>query len=470
MTRWTLAEVTTALGQPLTVGELSCSSEFTEVSTDTRSLTQGALYVPLVGERFDGHDFLQAAASKGARASLWGRSELPFSGESWSLPLWKVDDTLEAYQCLARHWKNLCGAEAVGVTGSVGKTTTKELLTQLLRPFYQVSASEKNFNNDVGVPLTLLGLSPLDQIAVLEMGMRGRGEIARLARCAQPRVGLITGIGSSHLELLGSREEIARAKGELVEELPSDGWAVLPYNDDFYALLCELSHAPVIAYSANPGVLNQGPSLPEGGLLCPQEIISEDPRGTAFRFSEKDYYLPLPGRHHLHDLFAALATALALGLEPTEVLSGIGNLQPPEGRAEWLTLGGVQVYLDAYNSAPESLHASLGVLAQCQARRLAVLGDMLELGETATEAHRRAGRNLRDFGIHKVWCFGPLSKGMAEEARSTGVHAEWFEDKSALTAALAKELQSGDCLLIKASRGMALETVVDTLKSELTAI
>ena len=459
MIRWTLGDIATCLEAceyPFTgAGECRPETSVSGVSTDSRTLERGSLFVPLVGEKFDGHDYAKTAVlERGARAVVWSRNDIP-EWLSKSAVVFRVKDTTEAYQALGLYWKKKCQVRCIGVTGSVGKTTTKEFLAHFLGPHFSVHKSRANFNNDIGVPKTLLELTSEHEIVITEMGMRGRGEIARLVKAAEPEVGVVTAIGTSHIELLGSRENIARAKGELVEGLPADGVAVLPASDDYFSLLKQLSRAPVAAYSAQ---------VDSNGALCPERIVTEDEKSTVFQFRGREYTLPLPGRHHLHDLFAVLAVGLGLGLEPETLLENIDTLGHPEGGAEWVSVGGAQVYLDAYNSAPESLRASLGVLKACEGRRLAVLGDMLELGEVGPGAHREVGEALPDYGVDLVLGFGPLTEHLILGARAKGVEAHWYDEKPGLAEHLRRELRQGDFVLIKASRGMALETVVNTIK------
>lgn len=457
MSGWTLGDIAACLGAPIRA--FSPEAPVSGVSTDSRTLEEGSLFVPLVGENFDGHNFAQAAVQqRGARAVVWSRPELPSWLDPEQITVFPVDDTLHAYQSLGLFWKVKCEVRCLAVTGSVGKTTTKEFIAHLLEPHFHLHKSQANFNNDIGVPKTLLELTPEHEIVVVEMGMRGLGEISRLVHAARPEIGVITAIGTSHLELLGSRENIAKAKGELVAGLPPDGVAVLPATDDFFPLLRELSAAPISAYAAVAHVRES---------LCPQAILQEDQAGTTFLLEGKEYRLELPGRHHLHDLFAALAAGQALGIGLPDLLGALASLSNPAGRAEWIEARGARIYLDAYNSAPESLRASLQVLSSCSGRKLAVLGDMLELGEDGPRVHRDLGASLADYGVNLALCYGPLSREMVTGATQRGVYAEWFSDKALLAKRLEFELQAGDSVLIKASRGMALETVLEALEERI---
>lgn len=452
MRPWTLGEIAQSLGISGSALSYSQDTVITEVSTDTRTLKPGSLFVPLVGESFDGHDYVKKALDLGAAAVLWGRSELPeWNGES-SAQVLRVVDTTRAYQQLGLARRLACRTRCVAITGSVGKTTTKEFLAHLLGSQMSVHKSEKNFNNDIGVPLTLLGLEPEHDVVILEMGMRGPGQIARLVQASKPEVGIITSIGSSHLELLGTRENIARAKAELVAGLPSDGRAILPAEDEFYSLLQELSQAPVTSFGAFDGEIR------------PERLGDFERDATSFVMSGSKHRLLLPGRHHLLDLMAALAAGLALGAELEGMLHRLPGLLSSYGRARWLSLGGAQIYLDAYNAAPESMRASLEVLARCGGRKIAVLGDMLELGSESVSAHASLGRELKDYGVDLALCYGRLSEHLAQEARASGIEAYCYDDKKVLALKLAHFLKPDVTVLIKASRGMALETILESLE------
>ena len=450
---WTLGWIAQSLQSQDLANDPRPDEGVGDISTDTRTLKPGSVFVPLVGENFDGHDYAHKAVEAGSVGIVWGRKEVPTELLDSGISIFPVNDTTEAYQALGLAHRKACGVRCIGITGSVGKTTTKEFLGHLLEGQYNVHRSSKNYNNDIGVPLTLLACRPEHDVVIVEMGMRGFGEIARLVRAAEPEVGLITGIGSSHMELLGSRQGIARAKGELVEGLPASGRAVLPASDDFFALLQEISSAPVLSYGA------------DSGDIRPEALGSEGPSGTTFTFAGKSYHLNQPGRHHLHDLMGALAAGIAFGADPERMLGQLKTLRNPEGRAEWLDLMGARVFMDAYNAAPESMRASLAVLAGCSGRRIAVLGDMLELGDSAIPAHQTVGRELKEMGVTLALCYGPLSQHTVEEARAAGVDAHWFGSKDEMSDRLSRELRSGDSVLVKASRGMALETVIGKLTS-----
>ncbi len=448
MKGWTLGFVAQSLNLPAPQPDVPVA----EISTDSRTLKPGSVFVPLVGENFDGHDYLRVALERGAVGVVWSRPEIPEVLRDSQVLVFPVSDTTEAYQAIGLAHRKACGARCIGVTGSVGKTTTKEFLAHLLSGQFQVHKSEKNFNNDIGVPLTLLSTRPEHDVVIVEMGMRGPGEIARLVSAAEPEIGLITGIGTSHMERLGSREGIARAKAELVAGLPDDGRAILPMDDDYYSLLCELSSAPVLSYGALKGEVSA------------ESVVTEEVEGTSFVYQGRTLRLTPPGRHHLHDLMGALAAGLAFGADLDLMLAQIATLGNPEGRYQWAEHSGARLLVDAYNSAPESLSAALTVLSGCHGRRIAVLGDMLELGDASLKAHEEAGVTASQLGIDLVLCVGPESRHTVEKARANGCEAEWFGDKVSLAERLRTELKPNVTVLLKASRGMALETVLNQLQ------
>ena len=364
--RWSLDLVARATG-----GDLSPFSglELTGISTDTRSIQPGNLFVPLVGPDFDGHDFVEKA---GAAATLWARP-----GAGPSIPFVRVQDTLQAYQDLARFYRRQLAVPIVGVTGSAGKTTTKELCAAVLGARYSVHKTAKNFNNEIGVPRTLLALEPQHEVAVVEMAMRGAGQIRELARLADTRVALITSIGEAHIELLGSREAICDAKGELLEELRPGSTAVLPAENEFFERLRARTRCEVISFAVD------GPA----DVRC----LRHESRGVHGWHLEVDVLgrrstldFPAPGRHNLSNLMGVLAVAALFGVTAEDAATAIASFRGAELRMEVLTLeDGVVLLNDSYNASPAAMEGALEVLATAHGRRLAVLGDMLELGAFA---------------------------------------------------------------------------------------
>jgi UDP-N-acetylmuramoyl-tripeptide--D-alanyl-D-alanine ligase len=421
------------------------------ICTDSRQLEGGELFVPLVGERFDGHGFLPQAQARGVQAAVVQRDH---AGDvPAGLLHWLVDDTLEAYQQLAWLHRRQLAAPVVAVTGSAGKTTTRELIRSALRPLGPVIASSGNENNDIGVPLTLLKAGAEHRAVVVEMGMRGLGEIDRLSRIAEPDVAVITNIGTAHIGRLGSREAIATAKCEITSQLKSGGLLVIPAGDPLLEQAVQAvwsARVVRVALDGDPGFAQADlrGALDEGqGLLVVQgERIS----------------LPLPGRHNARNLLLALAVAMELGV----ALPSLSRLEVavPGGRNRRLQLGGLTLLDETYNASPEAVLAALELLACQPGRRFAVLGTMLELGEQSVALHRQVAERAAALGLDGlvVVAGGPEAQAMAEAAAGLPRLALVAEPQLA-AAPLAQWLESGDVLLLKASRGVALEQLIPLL-------
>ncbi|HFD78768.1 MAG TPA: UDP-N-acetylmuramoyl-tripeptide--D-alanyl-D-alanine ligase [Gammaproteobacteria bacterium] len=421
--------------------------EFRGVSTDTRTLEPGNLFVALQGPNFDGHDYLQQAFAGGAVAALLGR------GDAGGLPQLLVGDTRLALGRLAAAWRSTLGLPLIGVTGSNGKTTVKEMLAAILRQRGEVLVTRGNLNNDIGVPLTLFDLSPAHDYAVVEMGANHPREIAYLAAVARPTVGLVTNAAAAHLEGFGSVEGVARSKGELFESLPPEGVAVINADDDYAGLWRTLA-APR--------------RLVDFGLDRSAQVTA-DWRGD-LEGSELDLHtpagsvrlrLPLPGRHNVMNALAATAAAVALEVPLDAVAAGLGAVQTVSGR--WQRQAGANGALlvdDSYNANPASLRAALQLLAQTKAESWLVLGDMGELGEAGEQLHRRMGEEAREAGIRRLFAFGPLARQAAE---SFGPGGESFSELEALNATLREAAHEGVIILVKGSRAMRMERVVEAL-------
>ncbi|WP_287128442.1 UDP-N-acetylmuramoyl-tripeptide--D-alanyl-D-alanine ligase [Candidatus Cyanaurora vandensis] len=407
--------------------------ELVGVSTDTRTLQPGELFVPLIGERYDGHDYLGLALERGAGCVL--------SARPTDLPHLRVSDTLGAYQQLARWWREHFQGPVIGVTGSAGKTTTKELIAQVLGPF--ILKTPANENNDIGVARTLLSLEPTHRAVVVEMAMRGPGEILRLAQTARPTVGVITNVGLAHVGRLGSPQAIARAKCELLIGLEPDGIAVLNGEDELLLqTAAEVWSGKTLTYGFTENTYLAG-ELHHRGLT---------------------FTLPLPGRHQALNFLAALTVAEALGYKLAD-LSSLPALVLPGGRLRILTLPqGITLVDETYNAAPEAVLACLDWLAEYQGgRRLAVLGMMGELGDFALPLHRTMGERVRDLRLDGLFLYGngPEITALAQAAYPvpSQVHAEL----ATLAYAITKDLQPDDRVLFKASRAVALERIFPLL-------
>ncbi|WP_249862547.1 UDP-N-acetylmuramoyl-tripeptide--D-alanyl-D-alanine ligase [Paenibacillus konkukensis] len=463
MIKRTLEQIAAMAGGALTAGAESLTVH--GVSKDTRTLQEGNLYVPLIGESFDGHQFVKDAAAKGAVASLWQKDRHPRPAD---IPLIVVDDTLEALQRLAKAYRLELPVRIVGITGSNGKTTTKDMTASVLGSSFQVHKTLGNYNNHIGLPLTLLQLDENTEIAVLEMGMSGRGEIRFLSELAEPELVIITNIGEAHLLQLGSREEIARAKTEILAGLQEDG--TLIYNGDeplIEQVLPELAQGGMKASRYHRVRFG----AKEDNDLYPIDVRM-DQSGTHFgirRFDGVSFYIPLLGFHNVVNALAAVAAGIHFGIPAVVIAEGLKQSVMTGMRIEMLKApSGLTILNDAYNASPTSMNAALSLLQELQGykRKAVVLGDMLELGEQEAEFHREIGRLLDPKRIDRVYVFGTLARHIAEEAARTYSpgHVVVFNDKSRLAQAVASFVGPEDVVLVKGSRGMKLEQVVSLLQ------
>jgi len=491
------------LGPP-SAGGLSAGADpehvvLTGVEVDSRLVREGDLFCALPGERVDGHDFVGRAFDAGARAALVTREPedpAPQGGGRGGF-LIRVPGAVSALGRLARAHRDRFDLPLVGVTGSVGKTTTKDLIASALSGGLTVLANRGNLNTDIGLPLTIFELGPEHQAACLEMGMRGPGEIERLCSIARPSVGVVTNVGPVHIELLGSVEAISRAKEELLYALPDSGSAVLNADDAIVAGMGarhrgRLERVLTYGFSDEADVRAGAPVvLPSGDTafevaLSPGAAELARAAGLAVRAGETAppasgaaglsglgrFTIPLAGRHSVSNALAALAVGLLLGVAPEALREGLARASLSAMRQETTDAGGVRVINDAYNAGPGSMAAAIDLLADLRTRRggraVAVLGDMLELGPVSEEAHREVGRLAAGAGIDFLVAVGPRSEALAEEATESGLgrdrvvhHAE--PDPGAVASSVLSVIRPGDTVLVKASRGMKLEQVVGRL-------
>lgn len=427
---------------------------FTSVVTDTRQIKAGSLFVALRGEKFDGHDFLTEAVLRGAAGALVSR---PYSGEELAgldFTVVRSDDTLAAYQRLAGAHRARFKIPVLAVTGSNGKTTTKDLTAAVLSGRWNVLKTEANYNNEIGLPLTLLQLDGTHGAAVVEMGMRGFGQIAQLADIARPDMGLVTNVGETHMELLGSLENIAAAKSELVERIPEMGTVILNDDNPYVKAMAVKARGRVVTFGMTERA-DVRASQVESGRLGASFVCSA--QGQSFRVQ-----LPMPGRHNVYNALAAIAAGVSLGLAPEEVQAGLGRLQATKMRLEVEKIKQYTVINDAYNASPASMRAAIETLSEfAPGRKVAVLGDMLELGGLAEKAHEEVGRQLAAQKVDMVITIGKLGEIIAGSAKSCGV-PEVFACASHEEAAraFAGRLTAGDTILVKGSRGMQMEKVI----------
>ncbi|QNJ11209.1 UDP-N-acetylmuramoyl-tripeptide--D-alanyl-D-alanine ligase [Synechococcus sp. M16.1] len=443
----TLRQLLDAWGTPQG-GSFEPNAPVGRVCTDSRQLQPGDFFVPLVGERFDGHHFLAQLPEHKVQAAVVSRSwteTLP-SG----LLHWRVDDTLLAYQQLALLHRRALAKPLVAVTGSAGKTTTRELIRAALAPLGAIQASEGNNNNDVGVPLTVLGATAADAALVIEMGMRGPGEIERLSRCTEPDHAVITNIGTAHIGRLGSREAIAAAKCEITAGLHPKGTVVIPAGDP----LLESALAAVWSGRVLRVRLADDPEV--------ESDLVGDINGDQLLIDADRLPLQLEGRHNARNLLLAVAVADQLGVS-RKALQGM-QVTVPGGRNRRLQQGGLTLLDETYNASPEAVLAALELLAAQPGRRFAVLGTMLELGERSLELHQEVAARAVHLGLDGLVLVdgGAEGKAMAEVAAPLP-HLQLVSHPEDAAAPLAAWLNSGDVLLLKASRGVALERLIPLL-------
>ena len=427
---------------------------FTDVVSDSRTLKRGQLFVALSGPNFNGNDFVGAALNAGAAGAL------VTAVQPARLAQIVVSDTQVALERAARAWRALFGGPLVGVAGSNGKTTAKEMTAAILAQAGDCLATRGNLNNHIGVPLTLLRLAPEHRFAVIEMGANRAGEVAALVALARPSIGLITNAGAEHLEGFGSLEGVARAEGEMVAGLTPTATAVINADDEFAGLWRGSTRARVVTF----GMLNAA------DFRATEVHTSVGVQGFRTRFQltaphgSAAIELALGGTHNVANALAAAAAAASAGATLNHIAAGLASVRAVPGRLQFKqTAGGAWLIDDSYNANPSSVRAAIEVLASLSGRRWLVLGDMGELGEFATESHSEMGEFARAQGIERLYATGAL---MARAVDSFGAGAHWFADVSALSAALTAALGEGTAdvrLLVKGSRFNRLERVVDAL-------
>ncbi len=423
-------------------------------SIDSRTVSAGQLFFAVKGERLDGHDFVEQALEKGAAAAVVRRDQL--SRYRSPRRLLAVEDTLDALQTLATAVRKLWGKPLIAVTGSAGKTTTKEAIAHVLSARFRVMKSEGNFNNHFGLPLMLLKLEPEFDVAVIEMGMSHAGEIRALAKIAQPEIGVVTNVAPVHLEFFDSLAGIARAKYELVESLPSGGVAVLNADDEYVSQFGRGFKGKIVMYGTSATA-----------DVRAENIQSRGAEGTEFDVVigavREHAVLPLVGEHNVLNALAAVAVGLERGMKPTEAVQALSTLAPADKRGQVLQVGNITVINDCYNSNPKALAAMVDALAAMPAkRRIVMAGEMLELGPAAEEMHRQAGEHIADKKIDVLLGVRGLAQAMVDQAKNAVSRSEFVASSQEAGEWLAREAQDGDVILLKASRGVKLENALET--------
>ncbi len=447
MKAFTLQEAAAALGLP----QMQAQATLADVCTDTRKIQPGSLFVCLRGERFDGHSFASPAAQLGAAALL---VDHPVDAD---VPQLVVTDTGKALLQLAGWYRRRFRLPVVGLTGSVGKTTTKEFIALVLGAKYNTLKTQGNLNNEIGVPQMLFRLEDSHTAAVIEMGMNHFGEISRLTRAVAPTVGLITNIGVSHIENLGSRAGILQAKLEILEGMAPDAPLIVNIDNDMLRTV-KLGDRPLLTFA-----------IDDQSADFTATDIAEQGSTTTFTVHHSTFTrpvtIPTVGIHNVYNALAAMAVGYVTGVDPVAAAAALANYVPAGMRQNLVQVGGVQVIEDCYNASPDSMRAALQTLGKLPVhRRYAVLGAMLELGDYAKEAHTQVGKMAAENGIDGVLAYGADAAYIVEAAKQAGLeNARLFDTKEALAQSLAQQVQPGDGVLFKGSRGMHLEDVMHTV-------
>ena len=427
------------------------------VTTDSREVRPGCIFVAFPGEKFDGHDFAAKALAEGAEYVVLNHPVEGVPAEKTVL----CPDSYRAMMTLGANYRSQFHPKVVGVTGSVGKTTTKQMTYAAIAGFGSTIKTEGNQNNELGLPRTLFRIGKETEYAVVEMGMSHLGEIERLSQCARPDAGIITCIGVSHIGNLGSRENICKAKLEICAGLKNGAPLVLNGDDPFLRKAKLPDHVRPVWFSLGD----------EDADVCALNIRQE---GDGMTFTLEDgeedtteVHIPAMGRHNVANALAAYTAATRLGLSAKKVIAGLEQFQQTGMRQKVVHSKGVDVIEDCYNANPDSMKAALAMFREypCK-RRFALLGDMLELGEMSGPAHAEAGRQAAEYGVDVLLCYGPESARMAEAAKAAGVKAAHVTSYREAADALLSQMQPGDALLVKASRGMALEKALEIFYNE----
>ena len=463
---WTLDAILEATGGQLLVkGD---EQRFTSISTDSRTLGPGGLFVALKGEQFDGHQFIAQAISRGGSGVIVDQGEVENIGlRDLRVPVVGVPDTLRAFGDLAEFWRRLYPVPVVAITGSNGKTTTKEMVASILDRSWKILKNQGTFNNLVGLPITLLQLNNTHQAAVVELGMNQPGEIKRLTEIVRPDVGLITNIQPAHLQGLGTLEGIEAAKGELFAGMAASATIVVNRDDPRVRNLASSFPGRQVSFSVNG----------EPADIALDRILAMDVDGSRFllKLPEEtlEIYLPVLGLHHRNNAVAAAAVVWALNLPTTTIASGLANFRPIDKRMEVLSFPGeISIINDSYNANPGSMAAALETLRQVkkQGRGFAVLGDMLELGDESAALHSQVGSKAAQEGVDYLLALGEQASHLLAGAAEAGMDSNRLiqaSDHQEIASQVRKLMAAGDWILVKGSRGMRMEKVVEILVDEL---
>jgi UDP-N-acetylmuramoyl-tripeptide--D-alanyl-D-alanine ligase len=451
---WRIAEFVGSRGE--------CDQEAVAMgySIDSRTLNAGDLFIAIAGERFDGHNYVQAALEKGAVGAI---VEAGKKADGDPLRLLQVEDSLKALQLLGAAARRLWGKPLLAVTGSAGKTTTKEILAHILSTRFRVMKSSGNLNNHIGLPLQLLKLEAEHDLAVVEMGMNHAGEIRALGALAHHDLAVVTTVAPVHLEFFGSLAEIARAKYEIIETLHAGGVAVLNADDDYVCQFGRDFKGKVVRFG-----------IKRAADVSAHNIKLNGAEGSAFELLVgsvgEPVTFPLVGEHNIYNALAAAAAAMERGISPSQAAAALSSIAPPDKRGQVMHLNGATIINDCYNSNPRALEAMIDTLASMKAeRRILVVGEMLELGPTAEALHRECGKHAAEKKIDMVIGVRGMARAVAEAACGSGTQAQFVETPEQAGEWLARNLRQGDAVLLKASRGVKLERAIDMLQDKVPA-
>ena len=447
------ADLATLLDQRLLSQPVLSEEPFSQIVIDSREVTPGALFVALRGERVDGHQFVDDAMQRGAAAALVSEASARLGSS-----MFVVDDPLAALQEAGRRWRDLVGAQVVGITGSVGKTTVREVTYQLLSDQFPAHQSPRNFNGDIGLPIALLGIDLEDEWAVIEIGPYSQEEMELLVSSAQADVGIVTNVGPTHLERFGTLDDTERIKGLLPESLPPEGLAVLNGDDVRARRMSLRTRADVLTFGFGSQCDLQASDVTSNGFDGVRFKLS-DSRSASSAMVET----PLVGAHQSMTALAATAVGLRAGLKLDQIADSLSRLSPGSRLARRVAWNGATIIDDSYNAAPLSMQAALDLLTTCGPRRVALLGDMYELGTEERTAHRMIGEYAAS-RCDWLIAVGERSRDLIEAAREAGLaEACWVAEAAQATDILRRSLEPGDTLLVKASHAMHLEAVVEGL-------
>ena len=426
--------------------------EIKAVSTDTRKIEEGTMFIALKGENFNGNNYVLDAFNKGAKIAIVDEVKCDLNELKEDVALIKVENTGRALMDLAKFYREKLGLKVVGITGSAGKTSTKDLVAAVLSDKYKVFKTKGNFNNEIGLPLMILELDSTYDVAILEMGMRGLGQIKELAEIASPDLGIITNIGISHIEILKTRENILKAKMEIATFFDKNNTLVVCGNDDFLGALPEAQYKIV-----KTGV---GENFEIGAKNIALEELSS--KFTVYDGEkEEEFSLDMPGEHNISNLMLGIAIAKELGVSFEEMKRGLKNIEATSMRLELIKKDGFSILNDCYNSSPVAVKSAIDVMKNIEGkRRIAVLGTMRELGHKSEEAHMEIGKYAKENGIEKVLCFGDFSENIKE---GYGEGCTVYENKEELIKDLLNIICDGDIILVKASRSLKFEEITKAL-------